>query len=284
MKARRTLAAGWIVGTTIILGCADQRTFHEAVRQGDIRRVEDLLDRRPALVNSTNDFLTTPLHIAAAAGDKVMSELLVAHGADIHARTRDGWTPLHSAAWRGHYEIARFLLAQGAQVNATSRDGDTPLHQAAGLGHKEVVELLLNLGANVQAKNNLGGTPLHNAAGDCNPLITKILLDRGADPNAKDNHRRTPLHAVAASKCASVLKVLVTGIAADEAEVRLNQLGVVKLLLERGANPNLRDVMGLTAASLAKLNDLDPIEQALRRKMDASEDRPSPRSRSRLAK
>jgi hypothetical protein len=37
---------------------------------------------------------------------------------------------LHQAAWEGHKEIAKLLIAKGADVNAKMKDGDTPLDSA----------------------------------------------------------------------------------------------------------------------------------------------------------
>ena len=72
-------------------------------------------------------------------------------------------TPLHSAA---NKEIAELLIAKGADVNAKSDDGWTSLHDATSIGHNEIVELLITKGADVNAKNNYGNTPLDLASGE----------------------------------------------------------------------------------------------------------------------
>ena len=41
------------------------------------------------------------------------------------------WTPLHLAASWGHKEIAELLIANGAYVNAKDKEGKTPLYHAA---------------------------------------------------------------------------------------------------------------------------------------------------------
>ena len=80
---------------------------------------------------------------------------------------------MHSAAYYGHKVVAELLIAQGADVNAKSDDGWTPLHDAASMGHKEIVELLLAKGANVNAKNNYGNTPLDLASGETANFLRK---------------------------------------------------------------------------------------------------------------
>jgi len=58
----------------------------------------------------------------------------LAAGADVHAKLKDGTTPLHPAAAWGQKEIVKLLIAEGADVNAKSDFGGTPLDWA------EVVE------------------------------------------------------------------------------------------------------------------------------------------------
>src|SRR4051812_24221777 len=48
----------------------------------------------------------TALHLAAAAFRRPVAELLVAHGADRHARNRRGAQPLHYAADANHWDPA----------------------------------------------------------------------------------------------------------------------------------------------------------------------------------
>ena len=45
--------------------------------------------------------------------------MLVERGADVNARSNDGWTPLMSAAYEGHVNIAKFLIDKGADVDVT---------------------------------------------------------------------------------------------------------------------------------------------------------------------
>ena len=49
------------------------------------------------------------------------------------ARSKDdeGWTPLHRAAQGGHVAFAELLLAHGAEVDAKTPGGNTPLCMAA---------------------------------------------------------------------------------------------------------------------------------------------------------
>jgi ankyrin repeat protein len=44
------------------------------------------------------------------------------------------------------------LLAKGAEVDARNKDGKTPAQMAAAGGHPDIVKLLLAAGANAKAK------------------------------------------------------------------------------------------------------------------------------------
>lgn len=50
-----------------------------------------------------------------------MVSLLVAKGADIQGKTRDGLTPLHCAARSGHDQVVDMLLDNGAPMHAKTK-------------------------------------------------------------------------------------------------------------------------------------------------------------------
>lgn len=55
----------------------------------------------------------------------------------MEARAREEQTPLHVAARLGHGDIAALLLQHGADVAAATKDHYTPLHIAAKEGTEE---------------------------------------------------------------------------------------------------------------------------------------------------
>jgi uncharacterized protein len=135
---------------------------------------------------------------AAAAGEIERVERLLAgagHPASIDAYSADGWTPLHLAAFFGHTKIAEALLARGADVVARSRNGNgnTPLHAALAGNHKFVAGLLLGSGADVNAADAAGWRPLHLAAANNNLDAIKTLIAQGADVGAANGEGKTPL-------------------------------------------------------------------------------------------
>ncbi len=142
---------------------------HDAARFGPLETVETLLKDNPSLVFSEDKDGDTPLHCAAAHGQRGVAELLLASGADVNAKDTWSRTPLHNAAIYGYKGVAELLLANGADVNAKdSHNGATPLHLTAIFegstltrDHRDVARLLLTNNADVNAKDNNGHTPLN---------------------------------------------------------------------------------------------------------------------------
>ena len=83
--------------------------------------------------------------MAAANGFRSVAELLLAHGADVNARTSDvralvlsgdrlTGTALDVAVRRGDQALVELLLANKADVTAADEGGATPLHLAVSRG------------------------------------------------------------------------------------------------------------------------------------------------------
>ncbi len=150
----------------------------------------------------------TALHMAAAAFSRPMAKLLVAHGADCRARNRRGAEPLHYAADANHW---------------------APRAQA------EVIEYLISAGADPNAVDKSGVAPLHRAVRTRSLAAVRALVDNGANPRLKNKSGSTPLH----------LAVQTTGRGGSGSdEARRQQAGIIKLLLERGAQPTDQDAHG----------------------------------------
>ena len=58
------------------------------------------------------------LTYAARAGNAEAAKLLIAAGADVNTRNKQGITPLHAAAAFASLEVVRILIAAGADVDA----------------------------------------------------------------------------------------------------------------------------------------------------------------------
>lgn len=119
----------------------------------------------------------TPFIRAAKTGDVPAMQLLLDHGADPRAATKDGVTALMAAAglgWRYGQSVVpesdslkavQFCLEHGADVNAVNVTGETALHGAASHGANDVLRLLAEHGAKLDVKDKRNRTPLDIAEG-----------------------------------------------------------------------------------------------------------------------
>ncbi|HZS10079.1 MAG TPA: ankyrin repeat domain-containing protein [Blastocatellia bacterium] len=111
--------------------------------------------------------------------------------------------------------------------NLRGMGGTTPLMQAALYGDAQAVRLLLEQGADPNLRNDAGATALMWAVDD--PEKTRLLIEHGANVNARSDDGRTPLL-----------------IAAEQ----FSNSGVIKLLLERGADLSAKSPNNLGYATV----------------------------------
>jgi len=137
-------------------------TIFEACAAGEIERAERLVAEEPLAINTYSGDGWTPLHLAAFFGHPKIAELLLAHGADVAAMSRNanGNMPLHAALAGNHKFIAGLLMGAGADVNAADAAGWRPLHLAAANNNLDAINALIAQGADVSAGNGEGLTAL----------------------------------------------------------------------------------------------------------------------------
>ncbi len=105
------------------------------------------------------------LFAAAAEGEVVGLEALLAAGASLHVTDGDGDTAVTVAAFNGRDRAIACLVAHGASVATRNRFGCTPLHAAAAGGWVDAARELVRLGADRGAKDRTGLTARDMAAG-----------------------------------------------------------------------------------------------------------------------
>lgn len=145
----------------------------------------------------SQDLLDEGFVIAAHETNPAMVEWLLAHGADVNTRDRDGRTGLMNAGLDGtHTEserqaIWRVLLRHGADIHPQDNLGNTALHYAAFHGDTALVKELLTRGARVNQPDPRGETPLMGAVRMNNPGAVRLLLAHGADPRVRNREGRS---------------------------------------------------------------------------------------------
>jgi len=126
-------------------------------------------------------------------------------------------TRLIEAIRSGNRSSFEPLAAERNVGSLRGAGGSTPLMHAVLCGDRAAVRTLLDGGADPNARNDAGATALMWATTDLE--TTRLLLDRGAKAEAKSDDGRTPLLIAAGQSGAS---------------------GVVRLLLDHGANPSVK--------------------------------------------
>lgn len=209
----------------------------------------------------------TPLIEAARIGDAERVVSLLADGADVEARTRNGITPLAVAALGGSAPVVAALLAAGADPNAVSGEGETPLMQAALNGAPDTLNLLLEHGADPNAAEAYRGqTALMWAAASGNEQAVAMLLASGATIDAQSTAGFTPLLFAVREARLDALRVLIDsgananalapdGTSALNVAIVNGYYEVAAELLAHGADPNLPDPRGSPLHTIAWLRE-----------------------------
>ena len=151
-----------------------------AIQRGAAGEVEQLLRNgvSPNLVDAEG---TPALMAAALFANSEMMDLLLKHGADPNRPGPAGTTALMWAA--PGVEKVRLLIAHGANVNARSETERTPLLVAAAYpGTVNLLRLLLEHGADLRAQDRGGSTALALAVRSADVEVVRFLVERGLDP------------------------------------------------------------------------------------------------------
>ncbi|XP_048826031.1 cyclin-dependent kinase 4 inhibitor B-like [Brienomyrus brachyistius] len=92
--------------------------------------------------NAVNRFGRTALQVMMM-GNTAVARLLLQHGANPGVRDRDtGGTPLHDAAREGFLDTVKVLVAHGAEVHARDNRDQRPIDLAMENGYRDVVDFL----------------------------------------------------------------------------------------------------------------------------------------------
>lgn len=162
---------------------------------------------------------------------------LLNRGFDPDTRSPEGLHGLFIALRDGSVKAASALIAwPKTQVDVRTPKDETPLMLAALKGHTDLARKLVDRGADV---NKTGWTPLHYAATGGHLAIMQMLLDEHAYIDAESPNGTTPLMMAA----------------------HYGSTAAIKLLIEAGADPRLKNELGLTAIDFAnRANRSDAAE------------------------
>ncbi|XP_053595299.1 alpha-latrotoxin-Lg1a-like, partial [Microplitis demolitor] len=250
--------------------------LHLAVMNEDDKIVKILLDRG-ADINKENLFRINPLDLLMQETNEKILELFIDHISDTNIKDsvyirllidlldknrtelvekllskcltiniNEAMSTINflcKAAKKGYYRIVEKLLERGVDANVVDNTGyrsDTALYIACEKGYLGIVKLLLDNGAidsldtiSNEDNQNLFYYPLHIAIAKEKYQIVKCLLEYGDKPDKlylDNNEEYSALH-----------------LACEE-----NNIEIVKLLVDKGADVNIKNSRGMMPIARAK--------------------------------
>ncbi|KAG8376422.1 hypothetical protein BUALT_Bualt09G0061800 [Buddleja alternifolia] len=240
-----------------------QSLLHLAIAQGRPDLVQLLLEFKPDTETGHVRSGSSPVEAAAASGEALIVELLLAHKASPERSKSSTWGPIHLAAGNGHVDVLRHLLLKRANVNALTKDGNTALHMAVEGRRRDCARLLLANAAITDTRNaTYGDTPLHIASSLGDEQMVKLLLHKGANKDIRNKSGKTAYDHAAENGHTKLFDALRLG---DNlcVSVRKGELRKTLRLLENGALINGRDQNGWTALHRAAFKGRVDVSRAL---------------------
>ncbi|WP_282942773.1 ankyrin repeat domain-containing protein [Paenibacillus sp. RC67] len=159
--------------------------FKQAILSNDTVETNRCLNEHPFLAKQINEpwfAFDTPAIVAAAAnGNREVVDVLLEHGADLHAKS-SWWAGGFGVLHHDHHELSRYLIERGAPVD---------IHAASALGLLDTVKEMVETHPDVVNQRGPDGqVPLHFAT---DHEIIDFLLAHGADIDRRDiDHGSTP--------------------------------------------------------------------------------------------
>ena len=245
------------------------------------KRVNDVNPEIVSILINAGADMNDAMLIGVRAGSVEFVDLLIQNGADINGKFADDQTPFAIAILgiKGSVkpDMIKYLAEHGANLDEIFDLGDnvttTALNICITMGRIDLMRILLEHGANPNIQDNRGRVPLLLASllGNIDAEDVTCLLDAGSDVNAHDEKGLTVLMWTILTRDNSakfMISALIQtgGLRTENGEKfagfcyavsalkRENQLDIVRLLVERGADVKLRAKNGMNALSYAAMN------------------------------
>ncbi|GBM77469.1 Ankyrin-2 [Araneus ventricosus] len=245
-----------------------QTLLHHAAVSGSLEIVKSLVDKG-CTMNVKDSTDAKPIHIAAKDGHQDIVEYFLNEGIDIDDRGESGWSLMHYAAAGNQTEMCRFLLKKGQNVNIVDEHESTPHHVAAQMGNAGVLDTMLHYGAYYDFRNKRNEKPFDVATASNIHVLTTLALISSL------------FTAVQKNNLPKVEALLKDGLGFSEfgyaniKNAKNSSLlhyaawkgyeGIVDLLLEYNADPNVRSENGSTPLHYAaKFSHLRIVNSLLR--------------------
>ncbi|ASJ75109.1 ankyrin repeat domain-containing protein [Granulosicoccus antarcticus] len=223
-----------------------RQAWMSAIGNDQAARLKSLLElHEPAqLLAITASNGKSALMVAAKLGELPLVISLVDAGARVNDTTQTNGTAFMFAVLGNQKKTAQWLMNRNADIHVIGSNGWNALSIAAAKGYVDLLQWLIVEHADAQLRDVYWFTPLMRAVENNHDEVASVLLELpNTDVNVQDEFGNTSLH---------------HAVSADNA-------AMVELLLQHGADTNIRNRNGSVAAMLA---DDKPDMQSLLRKAE----------------
>ncbi|VDP40493.1 unnamed protein product [Schistosoma curassoni] len=162
--------------------------IHVAIRQENVLRLRDLLEKEQASIEAIDELGFTALMYCAQRNLSDMMSILLEANANTETESSTGKTAIMFAAFKGNIECMELLLEYGANVNHSDKNAALKNN-----GNVEVARELIKLNANIDAQDRDGKTALHNCILHGHYDLCRFLLENNANVNLKTNNGHSAL-------------------------------------------------------------------------------------------
>ena len=192
------------------------------------------------------------------AGDAArVASLIDADRSVLQATDEKGVSAVLLALYHGKRDVAQLLIYRGAKLS---------FHDACAAGENDLAKEILRRDPSLLNRNSVDGyPPLGLAIFFGNRELAKWLIEQGADVSAPaaNAQRVAPIHAASAVRDHEILRMLIERGADPNARQQMDftalhtaasrgDVEMAILLMERGADPTVRTTDGLSAGDIAR--------------------------------
>lgn len=229
--------------------------LHMACRRGHLGIVKFLLEQKGSKLNCSDKRGNTALHLAVIGcglengkykDEKKKNDFEIIPFKsfrkkriclmDKRTTVKSDTNKPHSNCHQRYLDIAKELIKKRAEVNMKNQDGATPLHLAVMEGHLDLTKVLLDAGAKIKDKEK--NNAIHLATSTDQSEILKLVINENKSKlNDQNADKNTPLHLA----------------------LNIGNIDIIRILIDNGANINIKDNEGKTAVQLAIKIGLEEI-------------------------
>jgi len=221
--------------------------LNDAEFMGDMLKTEVLYGNAgeiKTLIEKGAD-MTAAFRAAVGSGKIDAVKIMIAKGYKVDFKKESYNTGFWEALGGGHLEVVKFFIDNGTSVDQTDSNGDALLISACKRGNYDIARYLIGKGADIKAVEKKTGNDLLmiSVSARHDYEFIKFLIGLGFSPRAVNKNGRNALIAALMSNSRS--EGCFAGIKDINPEV-------IELLLEKGADPNLKDKNNYYPLKIAK--------------------------------